>query len=269
MSPPKPITLGIHMLAKDASHCIERALASVGNLFVEFVLIDDSSTDGTVDIARRFCAERLIPFQVVQISPETHPQLYLHDVAETFQPLEGHALPFPFSGKKLLCDFGSARNLGWDRASTDWILWLDADDVVQNSEAIPSSIMMAEAKNIPQVYAHYNDQVRASFTKRGAARWLGCVHESLSALPESALSPVVIKDLQDSHRERIPGHYLKAAWLACQRAGLEQADVNDIASIVQDLFWVKSHAWKPLFEVLRRRAPDSRVLTFVEKAVSS
>lgn len=86
---PRP-TLAVCMIVKDEEEFLEGALASVAEIADQIVVVDTGSTDRTVEIARAAGAT------------------------------VGH---FEWIG-----DFAAARNASLERATTDWILSLDADE---------------------------------------------------------------------------------------------------------------------------------------------
>src|SRR6266508_4617767 len=84
--------ISLCMIAKDEARFIEDCLRAVEGAVDEIVLVDTGSTDGTVDLAR--------PFGV---------SIY----------------EFPWCD-----DFAAARNESIRHATGDWILWLDADELL-------------------------------------------------------------------------------------------------------------------------------------------
>jgi glycosyltransferase involved in cell wall biosynthesis len=86
------------MIVKNESALLERCLQSILGASDEIIVVDTGSTDSTVDIAKN-------------------------------------------CGAKVICtdwknDFALARNISVENATCEWILWLDADDVVP-PESIP------------------------------------------------------------------------------------------------------------------------------------
>ncbi len=84
--------LSLCMIVRDEEERLGRCLESVRGLVDEIVVVDTGSQDGTVEVAKRFGA------QVSYFS---------------------------------WCDdFAAARNASLQQASGDWIMWLDADDIM-------------------------------------------------------------------------------------------------------------------------------------------
>lgn len=88
--------LSLCMIVKDEEECIGRCLSSVKDVVDEMIIVDTGSSDQTVDICKSFGAK---------------------------------VLRFPWNGS-----FSDARNYGIERATGDWILWLDADEEVEASD---------------------------------------------------------------------------------------------------------------------------------------
>ncbi len=89
--------LSFCMIVKDEEEVLSRCLESVKELVDEIIVVDTGSTDRTIEIAREFGAK----------------------VIET----------------EWVDDFSAVRNIGFDAASGDWILWLDADEELESGAA--------------------------------------------------------------------------------------------------------------------------------------
>lgn len=89
-------TLSLCMIVKNEEEVIGRLLGSVGDLFDEIIVVDTGSTDGTKKILSQF-------------------NCFVFDL-------------------KWQNDFSLARNYAFKKASCDFIMWLDADDVIIPSE---------------------------------------------------------------------------------------------------------------------------------------
>lgn len=83
------------MIVRNEEHCLERCLQSARPVADEIVVVDTGSTDKTVTIARSQGATV---------------------IRTTWKD-----------------DFSQARNISLEHATSDWILWLDADDVIPES----------------------------------------------------------------------------------------------------------------------------------------
>lgn len=85
------------MIVKNEENCIARCLNSVKNIVDEIIIVDTGSTDRTMEICHEFDAT-------------------IHR--------------FQWNGS-----FADARNYGIERATGDWILWLDADEELDPHDA--------------------------------------------------------------------------------------------------------------------------------------
>jgi glycosyltransferase involved in cell wall biosynthesis len=99
MSATRP-KLSLAMIVKNEARCLERCLRSVRAVVNEIIIVDTGSTDGTIEIARKFDAK--------------------------------------ISHFDWINDFSAARNFSLDQAEGDWILVLDADEFA--SEALGTEI---------------------------------------------------------------------------------------------------------------------------------
>ncbi|MFL5883949.1 MAG: glycosyltransferase [Thermoleophilaceae bacterium] len=95
--PAEGLKLSLCMIVKDEEEMLPRCLDSVHDAVDEIVIVDTGSTDRTVEIAESFGAK------------------VLH--------------------KEWTGDFAEARNASFDAATGDWILYLDADEVLVKEDA--------------------------------------------------------------------------------------------------------------------------------------
>jgi glycosyltransferase involved in cell wall biosynthesis len=87
-----PMSISLCMIVKDEAENLPRCLESVQDLVHECIVVDTGSTDATCDIATRYGAR-------------------VHS--------------FTWNN-----DFAAARNVSLDYATGDWVLVLDADEVL-------------------------------------------------------------------------------------------------------------------------------------------
>ena len=85
-------TLGLSMIVKNESDVLSRALDGIKDVVDEIVIVDTGSTDDTVEIARRY-TNKVYAFDWIN-------------------------------------DFSAARNFALSKTTSDYYIWLDADDVV-------------------------------------------------------------------------------------------------------------------------------------------
>ncbi len=150
----KPITISLCMIVKNEEAVLGRCLDSVANITDEIVIVDTGSNDKTKAIAAGYDA-KIYDFTWID-------------------------------------DFAAARNYAFDQASCEYILWLDADDIIQAAD----QVKLLALKNsldpaIDSVTMHYNlgyddyGNVIASLRRNRLVkrsknfRWIGAVHEFL------------------------------------------------------------------------------------------
>ena len=86
------ITISLCMIVKNEEKILERCLASIHDLVDEIIIVDTGSKDNTKESAYKFNA-KVFDFEWCD-------------------------------------DFSAARNFSFSKAEKDYILWLDADDVL-------------------------------------------------------------------------------------------------------------------------------------------
>lgn len=149
--------LSLSMIVRDEQRTVGRVLAQAAEFCDELVVVDTGSTDETTAIARAAGA-RVLDFEWVD-------------------------------------DFGAARQCSLEACTGDWVIWLDADDVVPAS--VRAALRQAKADllddeldcvSMPYRY-HFDpgdDRCTFSFPRERLVRrvpglrWAGVVHEVLS-----------------------------------------------------------------------------------------
>ncbi len=147
--------ISLCMIVKDEEKVLPRCLESVKGLVDEITIADTGSSDRTKEIAARYGA-----------------QLY----------------DFPWTD-----DFSAARNFAFHRAHGDYLMWLDADDVIPKESAalFPKLKRLLEEERPDAVMCPYDTAfegarptctfMRERFLRREANPvWLGRVHECIA-----------------------------------------------------------------------------------------
>jgi tetratricopeptide (TPR) repeat protein len=163
--PAAGLTLSLCMIVRDEEQMLGRCLAAAAPAVDEIVIVDTGSSDGTVQIARSFGAT---------------------------------VIEHPWTGS-----FADARNASFAAATGDWLLYLDADEVLVAGDAPRlkaltghtwrEAISLVETSFLGELgdgSAVTHNALRM-FRNRPAYRFTGSIHEQIApALPTYALGRI-------------------------------------------------------------------------------
>jgi len=141
-------TLSLAMIVKNEEKTLGRCLDSVKDLVDEIIIVDTGSTDKTKEIAKEFKAE-IFDFEWID-------------------------------------DFSAARNFSFDQCTCDFIMWLDADDVIEPEEAEKiKNLDLSDKEIILSDYVYCQEPLllvpRERIVKRSLGlKWLMPIHESIT-----------------------------------------------------------------------------------------
>lgn len=151
--PSVPISLA--MIVKDEERTLERCLRSVQNIATEIIIVDTGSTDTTKAIANKF-TDKIYDFTWVD-------------------------------------DFAAARNYAFSLATQEYVMWLDADDVILESDQKDLlSLLQDLPPDTDAISMYYNLVIGADgkavsrlrrnriVKKSNQFQWIGAVHEYLA-----------------------------------------------------------------------------------------
>ncbi len=168
------ISISLCMIVKNEEDVIGRCLECVKDIVNEIIIVDTGSTDSTIEIAKKYTN-----------------QVYHFDWVD---------------------DFSKARNYAFSKASKDYIMWLDADDIILENDIIKlkelknnldSSVDMVMMKyNV--AFDEYNNPTLTYYRERLMSRkknyqWISPVHE---VIPPSG--NVIYSDIAISHKKLHP-----------------------------------------------------------------
>jgi glycosyltransferase involved in cell wall biosynthesis len=147
--------LSLCMIVKDEERFIEGCLSSIKDVVDEMIIVDTGSVDSTKEICRKFGA-----------------QIYEYEWKD---------------------DFSSARNYGLERATGDWILWLDADEEMDERDRYKlRDILYMDGLDLASLHLinYYGDKVNPDesyhiahtrlFRNHKGIRFENKIHEALN-----------------------------------------------------------------------------------------
>lgn len=160
-------TISLCMIVKNEEKHIARCLDSVAELVDEIIIVDTGSTDRTVEIVSNYTSK---------------------------------VYTYPWED-----DFSKARNYSFSKASMDYCMWMDADDILEETERDKFlQLKQAMASDIDIVMMKYNTSFdeagKPSFSYfrerwiRNCAEycWIGAVHEVIPPKGRIIYSDVAI-----------------------------------------------------------------------------
>ena len=168
------ITISLCMIVKNEEDVIARVLESAAPAVDEIIIVDTGSTDKTKEIACRY-TDKIYDFEWID-------------------------------------DFSAARNDAFSRANMDYILWLDADDVmtqenqqklIELKETLDPAVSVVMMKY--QMGFDEYDQPSLSYNRERLIKnhvgfqWQGAIHE---AIPPAG--QIVYSDIAVEHRKLRP-----------------------------------------------------------------
>lgn len=161
------ITVSLCMIVKNEEKVLGRCLDSIAGLVEEIIIMDTGSTDCTKSVASRYTG-RIFDFQWID-------------------------------------DFAAARNAAFSKARMDYILWLDADDLLEAGErekfaALKKNLDPAVDSVTMDYHLAFDEDGNVSFSVRRSRlvkrannfRWVGAVHEYLEVWGRAFHSDVAV-----------------------------------------------------------------------------
>lgn len=167
-------TVSLCMIVRNEAHQLADCLSPVAHLFAEVVIVDTGSHDATREVAERF-ATRVVEF--------------------------------PWCD-----DFSAARNECLQRASGEYVMWLDADDRLTPENVERLRGLLATLDATPRAYL-MNTACWSEFSCEGytlishprlfaratGMKWQGRVHEQLRAAEQGTPVEAVFSDVRIDH----------------------------------------------------------------------
>ncbi len=159
------------MIVKNEEMHIARCLDSIAELVDEIVIVDTGSTDKTVEIASGYTAK---------------------------------VYSYPWTD-----DFSDARNYSFSKATMDYCMWMDADDILEKTERekflqLKKSLLPDTDIVMMKYHTAFDENGRPSFSyfrerwikNCSKYRWVGAVHE---VIPPSG--KVIYSDIAICHKK--------------------------------------------------------------------
>jgi len=161
------ISISLAMIVKNEEKTIERCLNSVAHIMDEIIIVDTGSTDKTKELCKKY-TDKVYDFEWID-------------------------------------DFSAARNYSYSLATKDYIMWLDADDILLPEEAEKLQELKASlSKDIDIVMMKYatgvdiNGNISFSYYRERLSKrekdylWKEPVHEYLNSFGKIYNSDITI-----------------------------------------------------------------------------
>ncbi len=161
------ITISLCMIVKNEEEILHRCLDSVKDIVDEIIIVDTGSKDGTKEVAKNY-TDKVFDFEWIN-------------------------------------DFAAARNYAYSKATMEYILCMDADDLLMEEDR---EKLLLLKETLPQNVDYVNMQINLVVDENGKAthkmmsnrlvkrscnfKWVGAVHECLERWGNSHISDVAI-----------------------------------------------------------------------------
>lgn len=168
------ISISLCMIVKNEEDVLSRCLETIKDLVEEIIIVDTGSTDSTVDIAKKYTSN-------------------IHY--------------FTWND-----NFADARNYAFSKATKEYIMWLDADDVLSDEEQNKLSKLKEQLNHsVDMVMMNYNVAFDSqgnptfSYNRERLVRrdkeyhWIGAIHEIME--PKGN---ILYSDISVSHKKLHP-----------------------------------------------------------------
>ncbi len=161
-------TVSLCMIVKNEEKVLGRCLDCAKEIADEIIIVDTGSSDGTKEIASKYTD-----------------QIYDYEWKD---------------------DFASARNFAFSKASMDYCMWLDADDVIQESEQkkineLKKQLTPADSAVMMKYVTAFDDRGKPAFLfdrerllrREDGYLWSGRVHEAVTVRGKVIYSDAMIE----------------------------------------------------------------------------
>ncbi len=173
------ITLSLCMIVKNEETTLPRLLSEVCDVFDEIIIADTGSTDATKSQAMKF-TDKIFDF-------------------------------------KWCDDFSAARNFSFSKAKSEYIMWLDADDILKKDNvkkliSLKQSLSPETDVVMMKYHAAFDENGNPSFSyfrerivkREKGFMWGGVVHEAITPSGK-----IVYSDVEIYHAKPADKHYTK------------------------------------------------------------
>jgi FkbM family methyltransferase len=120
-------TVSLCMIVRNNGPILEKCLSSVAPFVDEIVVVDPESTDNTKEVVRKY-TDKIYDFSI-----NTNPEAFLIDSEEYFKK---YGLTSTYTDRVFLSDYAAIRNFSFSKATSDYILWMDSDDILVGGGSI-------------------------------------------------------------------------------------------------------------------------------------
>ncbi len=208
------ITISLCMIVRNEENVLSRCLTSIREIADEIIIVDTGSTDNTKSIAAKYT-----------------PHIY------------------DFAWRD---DFAAARNFSFSKASMDYCMWMDADDVLPDSEKEKLLVwkQTTKADNAPDIamleyataftrdnrpaFLFYRERI---IRRKSGYLWKGRVHESIPLTGRLEYLPICIA--HHSQKTTYTKRNLKI--YEAMKAAHEPFDARDFFYYARELYYHKQY----------------------------